>query len=263
MYADRRNNPPPVEFSGLHCPTCDYDLTGLSKNRCPECGERFDRRILRKIAAGEPLPAVPYETDHTLRGLWKTWWLALTNRGKLADKFPPVHHRGNALLYTLFCFHIALFLNLAAYLRLAIILDDYILRGPFLLLTFPLFLWIWLFQTLVAAGLALLVPPRRVRAKFRFWRGLTHYTSGYSWLLSPLIVLTSLVCPSLVIGSCEAVIAGCQLAVVFWWISAFWIMAARRGKGVFRIALAWLWVVLAGFIAAMVTNIFSAIIQLI
>jgi len=30
----------------LHCPQCDYNLTGLTENRCPECGNRFDRQLL-------------------------------------------------------------------------------------------------------------------------------------------------------------------------------------------------------------------------
>jgi hypothetical protein len=29
-------------LAGLRCPRCDYLLQGLVKNRCPECGRRFD-----------------------------------------------------------------------------------------------------------------------------------------------------------------------------------------------------------------------------
>lgn len=39
----------PVPAAPLHlCPTCDYNLTGLTSRRCPECGEPFtlsDARI--------------------------------------------------------------------------------------------------------------------------------------------------------------------------------------------------------------------------
>ena len=30
----------------LHCPQCDYNLTGLTENRCPECGLGFDPEAL-------------------------------------------------------------------------------------------------------------------------------------------------------------------------------------------------------------------------
>lgn len=38
-------------LEGLRCPTCSYDLAGLTQNRCPECGDAFDPLILRKEAA--------------------------------------------------------------------------------------------------------------------------------------------------------------------------------------------------------------------
>jgi hypothetical protein len=31
----------------LHCPACDYNLTGLNDLRCPECGQSFDPQQLR------------------------------------------------------------------------------------------------------------------------------------------------------------------------------------------------------------------------
>jgi len=34
--------PDPHRFKGLRCPSCGYDLTGLTKTRCPECGGDFD-----------------------------------------------------------------------------------------------------------------------------------------------------------------------------------------------------------------------------
>jgi hypothetical protein len=54
--------PIPPEW-GLRCPQCDYDLTGLSERRCPECGRRFDPHAIwvankhREVGAGFHTPA--------------------------------------------------------------------------------------------------------------------------------------------------------------------------------------------------------------
>lgn len=37
-----------------HCRRCDYDLTGLTQPRCPECGTPFDRPQNR-----DPIPPTP------------------------------------------------------------------------------------------------------------------------------------------------------------------------------------------------------------
>lgn len=38
---------PGMPFAGLRCPKCDYDLTGTTEPRCPECGGAFDPEKLR------------------------------------------------------------------------------------------------------------------------------------------------------------------------------------------------------------------------
>ena len=38
-------NPHDAEHE-LRCPNCSYCLKGLSRDRCPECGEPFDRALL-------------------------------------------------------------------------------------------------------------------------------------------------------------------------------------------------------------------------
>ena len=35
-----------------NCIYCGYDLRGLSKPRCPECGREFDKRLLETAEAG-------------------------------------------------------------------------------------------------------------------------------------------------------------------------------------------------------------------
>ena len=40
--------------TGLHCPRCGYNLTGLTQPRCPECGVEFDWDDVRRAAIAKP-----------------------------------------------------------------------------------------------------------------------------------------------------------------------------------------------------------------
>lgn len=40
----------------LYCPECEYNLTGLTENRCPECGKSFAPGKLARIYSGESQP---------------------------------------------------------------------------------------------------------------------------------------------------------------------------------------------------------------
>ncbi len=49
MTISPNDDPPPAnppQSEGLFCPNCEYDLTGLTEPRCPECGEPFDNEEL-------------------------------------------------------------------------------------------------------------------------------------------------------------------------------------------------------------------------
>jgi len=66
-------------FDGLYCPTCEYPLTGLPENRCPECGTTFDPAELRRKLSTEPQPVLPWGEWRT-RGFWRAFtqtWAAV------------------------------------------------------------------------------------------------------------------------------------------------------------------------------------------
>ncbi len=70
-----------AEDIGLRCLRCDYNLTGLAENRCPECNTPFDPALMRLILAGERFP-VPIWDDRSqgsllvrfFRVCWMTWF---------------------------------------------------------------------------------------------------------------------------------------------------------------------------------------------
>ena len=54
----------------LYCPRCDYDLRGLTSDRCPECGQILDAQSLR-------MAAVPWERRRQVGPLGRVrmfWW---------------------------------------------------------------------------------------------------------------------------------------------------------------------------------------------
>jgi predicted amidophosphoribosyltransferase len=51
-----RKCPLPIPAIALRCPTCAYDLTGLTEPRCPECGNRFDLDDIVGLALDDNAP---------------------------------------------------------------------------------------------------------------------------------------------------------------------------------------------------------------
>src|SRR5260221_14069848 len=56
------------------CPMCEYNLRGLTEPRCPECGYRFEWKVL----ADAKTHLHPYLFEHhpegNFRSFWQTAW---------------------------------------------------------------------------------------------------------------------------------------------------------------------------------------------
>jgi hypothetical protein len=174
---------PVVNDTGMRCLVCDYNVTGLSENRCPECGTEFDPDLLRRVAAGQPIPCTPWDTRGGFVGFWQTWWMSLVKPWRLADNFAPRHNVRRAAAYTLICYSLAggTFAYCVAWIGLSTGNVDFMLVLVSAVLVAAVFAW-WLCETVTAVALALLVKPTRAKSPYHFWRGITHYTSGFTLL---------------------------------------------------------------------------------
>ncbi|MBP7936284.1 MAG: hypothetical protein KA354_16720 [Phycisphaerae bacterium] len=88
--------------SGLCCLSCQYNLTGLTENRCPECGREFDPEALRRIFSGEPQPIPGWDDGNRtwfflafFRVCWMTWFHPV----RFAQVFPWCVNPHSALSY--------------------------------------------------------------------------------------------------------------------------------------------------------------------
>lgn len=70
-HADAQPRDPAAEGE-LFCPNCAYDLRAIPSNRCPECGETFDRTTL----AVSRIPWTHRRELGRIRAFLRTLWLA-------------------------------------------------------------------------------------------------------------------------------------------------------------------------------------------
>ena len=74
----------------LFCPACGYNLRGLTDDRCPECGNTFDRATLHVSR----IPWVHRNQLGRFRAYWQTVWLVITRPRQFRDEvLHPVSYR--------------------------------------------------------------------------------------------------------------------------------------------------------------------------
>jgi hypothetical protein len=74
----------------VYCPECDYNLRGLTSDRCPECGCAVDFARL----AGSQIPWVHRRRIGWYRAYWQTVWLVMFRTKRFCDEIArPVSFR--------------------------------------------------------------------------------------------------------------------------------------------------------------------------
>lgn len=74
----------------VYCPECDYNLRGLTSDRCPECGSAVDAARL----AGSQIPWVHRSRIGWYRAYWQTVWLVMFRTKRFCREIAhPVSYR--------------------------------------------------------------------------------------------------------------------------------------------------------------------------
>lgn len=161
--------------SGLYCPRCEYNLTGLTESRCPECGTTINWDAVRRARDAEA---------RRTGTCWERWPWQLKPVGFLATAFQA------ALLPWVFARQVPSrprLLSAFAFLAVCMVAGS-LVAAHFSTGQRDICMWVVgvgshvLLQTFVF-GLALPLP--RLKRPFRFWLAVTCYTS-YPLLLEGL-----------------------------------------------------------------------------
>lgn len=82
----------------LFCPHCDYNLCGLSEDRCPECGVRFNRQRLIRWSTEPDLPLGFARFDNADQE-GRVLTDSLARPARLARELPPLARKDSAMTY--------------------------------------------------------------------------------------------------------------------------------------------------------------------
>lgn len=108
------------------CPGCGYNLRGLTRDRCPECGRPFERARLSESA----LPWLRRRWRGRFRAYWATVWLLTVHPGRLAAEFAhPVSYPDAQRFRWLTIFWAWLPLGFSSILFLASGDEDFLMLG--------------------------------------------------------------------------------------------------------------------------------------
>lgn len=94
----------PPSNEEIYCPICNYNLTGITTGRCPECGSFFDREALLSNQKANRITLIPWD-DPVNEKLWpsfaKTLRICLFDSKRFAFAFSvqPQQTRASSFLF--------------------------------------------------------------------------------------------------------------------------------------------------------------------
>ena len=218
-------------FVELFCPHCDYNLTGLTEDRCPECGRPFHRARLTRWSTERNLPLNFWPNEDPDPAMWSVVVASLFAPRRLARSLPPRADHAQATSYGL----VSRIIFVIGLTLLGVVLSE---GSPE---AFGVGLWMGgvvaissvLCETIIAGLLRVWVIPHAVpnAERYLFWRRLCHCFSTFLHLEAGAVFLSVLATyKNLSLDLIAFALAlGPPAAVVLWW----WFCLARaiRARG--------------------------------
>jgi len=220
---------PAADTPEFFCPNCDYNLRGLTIDRCPECGHDFDRAQLLAQQSDEPRDAVPWDRHRSPVAFFETWKLVAFSPRTLAANFPNAHHEHFARLYAIYSSLAAIGVGLIA---IAVFVGNPVALIGGAMFGFALFTGFGACERTLAALLRRCSRPPGIAHPGDYWLGLIRYASGFKILSIGAVIVASFFPRDRYSDADELFIMCVVSAPTIWWIATIYAMALRSTKGV-------------------------------
>jgi len=249
----------------IHCMSCDYNVTYTPEDRCPECGQLFDRAALVEWTTGRDQPLPFGRTQpHKFRSIFLA---SLFTPSKLGRQLPPYPDLGEAFLYSLEVKAITAGFVVSS---LSFVPGSHNREKQIFILV-AISLGCFLCEVLLSAAFRLLVKTRCGNPDedpMFFWLAFSSCFAGYAAIVAVVIVVGNLILEleyfiNSILGSHEVIVYGTIFIMPFiialWWWSSLSRALHARCESSWRATVAALLVPIVAFVSTCATVITTAL----